>query len=155
MFEIIRLFLYILVLIILAVFDLKRGIIPNKIVYPAIILTILLNIFSSEIGIVMSLIGGFSLAAFLFITSLVLKNMGMGDVKLALLIGLMTGFPEGIIALFSGIFIGGLAAIFLVVTRLKKRKDTMPYGPFLVGGAVFTLIGVHFSLFDFLYRLSF
>lgn len=152
MFDLIRVLLFIAVLAVIAVIDMRRGIIPNKIIYPSIIITLVLNFVSGDIGIVNSLIGGISLAVFFVITALLLKNIGMGDVKLGLLMGLMTGFPEGIIALFSGIFIGGLAAIILVVSRLKDRKSSMPYGPFLVAGTVFTLIGMQSSMFDFLYN---
>lgn len=153
MFDIFRIVLFIVILIILAIIDLKKGIIPNRIVYPASIITIVLNLISSETGIVMTLIGGVSLAGFFIISSLLLKSIGMGDVKLALLIGLMTGFPEGIIALAGGIILGGVAAIALVLSKIKGRKDTMPYGPFLAAGAIFTLIGNQFSLFEFLYTL--
>ena len=153
MFDIFRIVLFIVILIILAIIDLKKGIIPNRIVYPASIITIVLNLISSETGIVITLIGGVSLAGFFIISSLLLKSIGMGDVKLALLIGLMTGFPEGIIALAGGIILGGVAAIALVLSKIKGRKDTMPYGPFLAAGAIFTLIGNQFSLFEFLYTL--
>ena len=66
--------------------------------------------------------------------------MGMGDVKLAGLIGLATGFPLGLVALFIGIFIGGLAAVVLLVLRMKGRKDVVPYGTFLAIGPVITLL---------------
>jgi leader peptidase (prepilin peptidase)/N-methyltransferase len=111
MFDIFRLVLYIIILIIIAVIDFRKGIIPNGIVYPAVIAVILLNLVSAGTSSIMTLIGGVSLAGFFLIASLLLKNIGMGDIKLALLIGLMAGFPEGIIAIFSGIFIGGLVAI--------------------------------------------
>ena len=153
MIELLRIIFSISVLLALGYIDFKRRIIPNKIVYPAVLITILLNIFSADITLVNSLIGGGCLAVFFILSALILKNIGMGDIKLALLMGLMTGFPEGIIALFSGIFVGGLAAIFMVLTRIKDRKSSMPYGPFLTAGAVFTIIGIQFSLFNFLYYL--
>lgn len=153
MFDIFRLVLYSVTLIIIAVIDLKKGIIPNRIVYPAAIIVIVLNLISPDTSIPMALIGGVSLAGFFILSSLLLKNIGMGDVKFALLIGLMAGFPEGIIAIFSGIFIGGIVAIVLVLSKIKDRNDTMPYGPFLAAGAMFTLIGSQFSLFEFLYTL--
>jgi leader peptidase (prepilin peptidase)/N-methyltransferase len=153
MFDILRLVLYIIILITIAVIDFKKGIIPNRIVYPAAVAVILLNLISAGTSSIMTLIGGISLAGFFLVSSLLLKNIGMGDIKLALLIGLMAGFPEGIIAIFSGIFIGGLVAIVLVLSKIKGRKDTMPYGPFLAAGAIITLIGHQFSLFGFLYTL--
>lgn len=151
--DIFRLALYTIILTMIAVIDFKKGIIPNRIVYPAAATVILLNLISADTSIIMTLIGGVSLAGFFIVSSLLLKNIGMGDIKLALLIGLMFGLPEGIIALFSGIIIGGIVAIVLVLSKLKGRNDTMPYGPFLAAGAVFTLIGNQLSLFEFLYTL--
>lgn len=151
MLDIIRIVLFAGVLLILGIIDFRRGIIPNKIVYPAIIGTIILNIISSEVMIIHSFIGGAVLAVFFIISALILKNLGMGDVKLGFLIGLMIGFPDGMIALVVGVVLGGLAAVLLVITRIRNRKDSIPYGPFLVTGALLTLIGVQFSLFTFLH----
>ena len=67
------------------------------------------------------------------------RGMGMGDIKLALLIGLVTGFPLVIPGLLIGIFIGGIAAIVLLVFKLKARKDVIPYGTFLAIGPIITL----------------
>ena len=153
MFDIFRIVLYLVILIIIAVIDFRKGIIPNRIVYPAAVTVVLFNLISSDTSMIMTFIGGVSLAGFFIVSSLLLKNIGMGDTKLALLIGLMAGFPEGLIAIFSGIFIGGIVAIILVFGKIKGRNDTMPYGPFLAAGAMLTLIGNQFSLFEFLYTL--
>ena len=66
-------------------------------------------------------------------------GMGMGDVKLAGLIGLVTGLPLVMVALLIGILIGGLAAIVVLSLRLKGRKDVIPYGTFLAIGPIITL----------------
>lgn len=138
--ETISLLFFIGVLIFLALYDLKYRIIPNRVVYPAIIITLTLSLLSPEVSVMMTLVSGGALALLLLIPALLLNKLGMGDVKLAFLIGLMTGFPEGIIALFGGIFLGGLAAIFLVLLRLKNREDEMPYAPFLAVGAIIVLL---------------
>ncbi len=139
--EIISLLFFTGVLIFLALYDLKYRTIPNKVVYPAIIITLILSLVSPEVSTGMALVSGTALSLLLLIPALLLKKMGMGDVKLAFLIGLMTGFPEGIIALFGGIFLGGLVAIILVLLRLKSGKDEMPYAPFLAAGAIVVLLG--------------
>ncbi len=139
--EIISLLFFTGVLIFLALYDLRYRIIPNRVVYPAISITLALSLISPEVRVVTALISGTTLALLLLIPALLLKKMGMGDVKLAFLIGLMTGFPEGIIALFGGIFLGGLVAIILVLLRLKSGKDEMPYAPFLAAGAIVVLYG--------------
>jgi leader peptidase (prepilin peptidase)/N-methyltransferase len=65
--------------------------------------------------------------------------LGMGDLKLAVLIGLASGFPLVLRALLAGFLAGGIIAIALVALRLKSMKDTMPYGPGLIAGAFYTL----------------
>ncbi len=141
MLDIIRLSFFVGILIFVSIHDLRHGIIPNKIVYPAILATIGLTLVSPEVSIKMSLIGGAVLAGLLMVPALLFQRMGLGDVKLAFLIGLMTGFPEGIIALFSGIILGGLSAIILILLKVKGRRDEMPYAPFLAIGAIATLLG--------------
>lgn len=147
MFDLLRLSFFVGILIFLSVSDLRHGTIPNKIVYPAMLATIGLALVSPDASIKMSLIGGAVLAGLLLIPAVLLKGMGLGDVKLAGLIGLMTGFPQGIIALFSGITLGGLVAIFLLLLKIKGRKEEMPYAPFLSLGAITVLLGEHYFLF--------
>ncbi len=150
MFDLLVVSFFVVVLIFLSVSDLRRGIIPNRIVYPAMLITIGLALVSPEVSIKMSLIGGAVLAGLLMMPAVFLKGMGLGDVKLAALIGLMTGFPQGIIALFSGIILGGFAAIILLLLKIKGRKEEMPYAPFLSLGAIAVLLGEQYLLFPVL-----
>jgi len=152
MLEIFRLVFFIGILAAISVYDARHAVIPNKIVYPAIIIAIILALVSPEASVVTSLLCGVVLAAILLIPVL-LGRMGIGDLKLAFLIGLMTGFPDGILALFSGIALGGLCAIVLVVFRVKKAGDMIPYGPFLAAGTVAVLVAERFSLLSFIYPL--
>jgi leader peptidase (prepilin peptidase)/N-methyltransferase len=84
--------------------------------------------------------GAIGFVFFLIVFLINPRGMGMGDVKLAGLIGLATGFPLGIVALLIGIFIGGLVAIVLLALRLRGRKDAIPYGTFLAIGPIVTLL---------------
>ncbi len=68
------------------------------------------------------------------------RGMGFGDVYLAGLIGLVTGFPQVLVALWMGIVAGGAVAIALLVARAVGRKDAIPFGPFLVVGAMAALV---------------
>lgn len=68
------------------------------------------------------------------------RGMGFGDVKMAGLIGLVTGFPLVFVALMLGIISGGLVAISLLVLRIKGRKEVIPFGPFLSMGTIVTLL---------------
>jgi leader peptidase (prepilin peptidase) / N-methyltransferase len=66
--------------------------------------------------------------------------MGWGDVKMAGLIGLMTGFPNAVVAVFGGIILGGLSAIALLLFKKRTRKEGIPFGPFLALGAIIALL---------------
>lgn len=66
--------------------------------------------------------------------------LGAGDVKLAFLIGMLTGFPWVLQALVLGILLGGLAAALLLLFRLRGPKHYIPYAPYLVAGALATLL---------------
>jgi leader peptidase (prepilin peptidase)/N-methyltransferase len=69
------------------------------------------------------------------------EAFGFGDVKLAVFIGLATGFSNLRVAhaLIDGVFLGGFVAIILLITRIRSFKDAVPYGPFLVIGTLFVL----------------
>jgi len=144
--------------IVIAVIDLEHKLILNKIVYPAAAVALILDFFLPQGGlldvflpqpwILAGLIGGanglisgaigFSL---LLIPALIFpRGMGWGDVKMAALIGLVTGFPLVFVALFLGIILGGLIAGILLLLKIKKRKEHIPFGPFLSLASIATLL---------------
>jgi leader peptidase (prepilin peptidase) / N-methyltransferase len=142
---------YSYIFIVIALIDLRHQLILNKIVYPSLIAALIIAPFFiktgtvhssiASYGIVNALIGGAVGFFFLLIPALVTRGgMGFGDVKMAALIGLATGFGEVLVAVLGGVILGGLTAIFLLVFRLKKRKEAIPFGPFLSIGAIVTLI---------------
>jgi leader peptidase (prepilin peptidase) / N-methyltransferase len=71
-----------------------------------------------------------------------LPGMGMGDVKLAAVIGAVVGFPLVFTALILGVLVGGVAAALLLVSRRIDRRGTMAYAPYLVVGVALVLFGV-------------
>jgi leader peptidase (prepilin peptidase)/N-methyltransferase len=73
-------------------------------------------------------------------------GMGMGDVKLALFIGLALGLALGIMSLLITAIAGGVIAVLLMVTGIRSRRDPIPYAPFLAMGTLFVLL-VHGAAF--------
>jgi leader peptidase (prepilin peptidase) / N-methyltransferase len=74
--------------------------------------------------------------------------MGMGDVKLALLLGLFLGWI-GLghvgLGMFLGFLLGAVGGVLLIALGVKSRKDHVPFAPFLAGGtAVAILVGQPF-----------
>lgn len=133
--------LYFCIFLVIGIIDLERGLILNRIVYPAAVLALIINVFLREPGIVDSLIGGAIGFGLLLIPALATRGgMGWGDVKMAALIGLVTGFPLVFVALLSGIILGGIIAVLLLVFKKKGRKEAVPFGPFLSISAVITIL---------------
>ena len=144
--------------IVLGVIDLEYKLILNKIVYPAAVVALILDIFLRQPGILdvflpqpgflaaliggaNGLIGGAIGFILLLIPALIFRGgMGWGDVKMAALIGLVTGFPLVLVALFLSIVFGGLIAAILLLLKIKKRKEAIPFGPFLSLATIVTLL---------------
>jgi prepilin signal peptidase PulO-like enzyme (type II secretory pathway) len=72
--------------------------------------------------------------------------MGLGDVKLAAVLGALVGFPLVINVLVIGVFAGGAAAVFLILSHRSKVKGTMAYGPYLALGGWITAMGMLLKL---------
>jgi len=134
------LFLVSCFLIVIFVYDLKHYIIPDKIIYPAIGITFLYNIFYSYF-ILNTLYSAFGAAIFFLAIVLISKGrwMGVGDVKLVLFMGLFLGFPSILVALFFAFFLGAIIGIGLILTGKKTLKSEVPFGPFLVTGTFIAL----------------
>jgi prepilin signal peptidase PulO-like enzyme (type II secretory pathway) len=152
--------LYFCLFLVLMVIDLEHGIIPNKIVYPSMVValvisvflppsrvaypgeaaTLLFNSFLPQPGIAQAAIGGgIGLVLFLLIVIVSRGGMGWGDVKMSALIGIITGYMIPV-ALFLAVILGGLVAVILLLFKLKKRKEGIPFGPYLALGVMITLL---------------
>lgn len=142
-------------LLVVALIDLERGLILNRLVYPAAAALLILAPFWPQLGLAQSFPGSTGIVAsflnslmagigaflvFLAISLLFPQGMGGGDIKLAGVIGLLVGFPGVLAALWLAVVSGGLVASYLVLVRRKTRKDIMPLGPFLSLGAIAVLL---------------
>jgi len=133
-------------LIIIAFIDLNEQIVPDVISLPGIIIGLILSFFvpyityaNSSLGVVVG--GGIILIIGLAGSALFKKEaMGGGDVKLAAMIGAFLGWRYIIISLFLGFFLGALAGIVLILSKIKSREDVVPFGPFIVLGSFITLL---------------
>jgi leader peptidase (prepilin peptidase)/N-methyltransferase len=137
-------FFYGCLFLVIGIIDIQKGLILNVLIYPAMILALVFALFLSDIAIVPDLAnaaigGGIGLALFTLIFLASRGGMGMGDIKMAALIGLVIGFPHLIVALLLAIIAGGLVATLLLVSKRKGRKQSLPFGPFLSFGALIAL----------------
>ena len=132
------------VTLVLVLTDLDHQRIPNRILYPgATVATVLLAFGAlgdgAPAGFFRAVAGGALYFTVLFLVALAARGgFGFGDVKLAFLLGEFLAYRSWA-ALWAGVFlavfIGGLAALALLVTRRKGRKEAIPFGPALVLGA--------------------
>lgn len=167
----------ILILFILFLTDLKTGLLPDKITYPAVGIGLIywliicsLNSWLLYSGLKVSGIGkylmppysnyvytliyriwetvlyaiGTGIVASLFFVFLIIitkgKGMGWGDVKFVLFIGLVLGFPNGVIAIFLAFLLGAVFSVGLLIIGKKHFGQTIPFGPFLSLGAYIALL---------------
>lgn len=83
--------------------------------------------------------GGVGFVVFLVLAIIGRGALGMGDVKLAGLIGMMIGYPGVLTALIIGALLGGVAALLLLISRKATRKTAIAYAPYLAFGALITM----------------
>ena len=139
---------YACLFIVIFVVDLEHGLILNKVVYPGMVVALLLALLPRPwltqwivTGVANAAIGGaIGFALFLLIAIVSRGGMGWGDVKLAALIGLATGFPLVFFSIIMGAIFGGIVAVALVIAKKRKRRQTIPFGPFLAVAAMVTLL---------------
>jgi prepilin signal peptidase PulO-like enzyme (type II secretory pathway) len=129
---------YTAVLVLTVVTDIEHRRILNAVIAPAAVFAFGIGLVEPTPGPVWVVVGGaVGLAIFLAMYLAYPRGLGMGDVKLAGLIGLMVGFPNVIIALVLGVLLGGAGAFTLLLLRRVGLKSHIPYGPFIaIGGWV-------------------
>jgi leader peptidase (prepilin peptidase)/N-methyltransferase len=134
----------ILVLVPAALIDLEHRIIPNRLTGAGALLALALGGALDPAGEPTRLIAGAAAGGFLLLAALAYPGgMGMGDVKLAGVMGLFLGAavaPALLIALLAGVLIG--AAVIARKGARAGRKTAIPFGPFLaLGGIVVVFVG--------------
>jgi leader peptidase (prepilin peptidase) / N-methyltransferase len=131
-----------LVLVAISATDIEHGIIPNRIVLPAFVV-----ILAAQTAIDPSpqwAVAALGAAGFLFAAALAApRGMGMGDVKLALVLGAMLGTTVAV-GMFVGLMAAMVPAIVLFIRLgVGARKVKLPFGPFLAIGSVIALFAGH------------
>jgi leader peptidase (prepilin peptidase) / N-methyltransferase len=132
--------LFAVVLLLLAAIDLQRRLIPNVIVLPTLVVVLAAQIALDPDRTLEWVVASLGAALFLFIPHLVYPaGMGMGDVKLAALLGAALG-KSVIGALAVGLFTAAAFALLVLLREgLNGRKKAIAYGPFLVFGGLLVL----------------
>jgi len=138
-------------LIAISAIDLEHFIIPNRIVYPVGIASVILLAGAAALEHSWSpfgraLLGALGAFLFFFVLHIVSpRGMGFGDVRLSAVLGLFLGWLGGMYVfggLFLGFFLGAVIGVALIAVGRRGRKQHIPFGPFLAAGTmIFVLCG--------------
>ncbi|HET6309596.1 MAG TPA: A24 family peptidase [Candidatus Nitrosotalea sp.] len=134
--------LFVLVLVQVIFFDFEHRLILDRVIFPAMALALVVSLFGHPwwagiasglaVGLVFLLLGLVGQAIFKA------EALGFGDVKLALFMGLLVGWPSIVQAVFYGVLLAGLASVWVII-RNRSMKGTIAYGPYLAGGTLIVL----------------
>jgi leader peptidase (prepilin peptidase) / N-methyltransferase len=136
-------------LVLITVIDIRHYIIPTRLIYPSLLLTIVLLAMGSIIHhnsqhFVDALIGMAATWFFFALTWVIYPaGMGFGDVRLSALIGFASGYVglgNIVLSILLGLFLGTIFGVVLMAINRKGRKQAIPFGPFLAGGAALSLL---------------
>lgn len=145
--------IFVLVLVQVIFFDFEHRLILDRVMFPSILLALLVTLsplISPRLGlwqqpwwagIVMGLAAGLLFLLLSLAGSAIFKAeaLGFGDVKLALFMGLLLGWPYTFTALFYGVLLAAVGAITFIVIH-RSMKGTIAYGPYLAAGAILVLL---------------
>ena len=129
--------------------DLSHQIIPDVITLPGILLglvaaaTVLPTGFLN--GLMGLLVGGGILWGLAWLSPYVFgkEGMGGGDIKLMAMIGAFLGWKTTLLTIMLGAVLGSVVGLALIAAKIIRRDDYVPFGPFLVFGAVLSLFFQH------------
>ena len=128
---------YAVFLLAIAIYDARWQRIPNRAVYPAAAAALVLAFFQPAGPWWNFVLAGLFAGALLLGISIVSRGgLGIGDAKLAVLIGLMAGWPSVIAALFVAFAGGAVVGLLLLATGRIGRREPLPFGPALAAGAI-------------------
>ncbi|OGE80636.1 MAG: hypothetical protein A2660_00815 [Candidatus Doudnabacteria bacterium RIFCSPHIGHO2_01_FULL_45_18] len=139
-------------LIVIAVFDYKHYLILDKVIFPALALVTVWNIFldltthysllTTHSHFVSGLEGALLVSGFFGLQYFVSRGrwIGFGDVKFGLLLGSLFGFKLSLIFLLVSYAIGGAFGLILIVFGGKKLGSKLPFGVFLSASAIIMML---------------
>jgi leader peptidase (prepilin peptidase)/N-methyltransferase len=146
------LFVLFCLLVVASFSDLDRMVIPDKVTLPGILLGLVLNALVAPGAMVGFLLGAVVGAAALYAVAIVgevlfkKESMGGGDIKLAAMVGAFIGWKMVLLSLFLAVLLGAVVGIALIVLGLRKRREHIPFGPFIAAGTILAVFwGEHMA----------
>ena len=133
----------------LVVYDFRWMLLPNKIVSPLVVLVLLATIidalfFSRSYETLVDAIGGAAVGGGIFYALFQISNgkwIGGGDVKLGFLLGLLVASPlNALLVIFIASLLGTFLILPLMISKKVTKQSKIPFGPFLIAGAIITML---------------
>ena len=140
--EFLRLASFILILVIIFVYDARYSYILDEFSIPAMILVVLLNLLVGTVTPLSMLFGVLVLGGFFAIQYIISSGewIGDGDIRMGIIMGLMLGFHAGLFALLASYLIGAIVASLLLIGKQKDLHSHIPFGTFLSVGTFLGLL---------------
>ncbi|KXG76778.1 prepilin peptidase [Thermotalea metallivorans] len=128
-------------LIVVTWIDLRHQVIPDEVMIFGFIFSLFLHLFHEARFIFNHGIPGFFIGGGVLLLIALLTNgaMGGGDIKLMAMLGFWLGWKNIILIIFFSFFIGAVVSVTLILTKTKRRKDYIPFGPFIALATVTTV----------------
>jgi leader peptidase (prepilin peptidase)/N-methyltransferase len=139
--DLLVMWLFLAALVAIAGIDLERQVIPDRITLPGIVVGFVTTFLGTRVSWLDSLIGILVGGGILFaVIMLSGGGMGGGDMKLGAMMGAFLGYKLALLALFLAVILGGFVALGLLSTGIRRRKDPIPFGPFLAAAATVAIL---------------
>lgn len=140
-FELISTLVFSSYLIVIALIDYDHQLILDRVLVWLAGVGAAINFYTGDIPVwemlLASAAGGGILSAIVIVSN---GGMGWGDVKFAAVIGLWLGVQKMLLVLFLAFVLGGISGMLLIASKLKSRKDVIPFGPCLAAGAFIAML---------------
>lgn len=120
-------------LLVIFVYDLRHMAILDRFTIPAMIVAVVLNLWTGEISAGSMLLGAAAIAGFFFVQFALSQGVwiGGGDIRLGALMGFALGLERGLVALFIAYLLGAAVGIVLLAAKRAQTKTPLPFGTFL------------------------
>ncbi|MBD3359792.1 MAG: prepilin peptidase [Candidatus Buchananbacteria bacterium] len=144
---------FILVLIFIFIYDLRFKLVLDQLVFPVLIIATLLNFILgfTWLDLLTGILIGGGFFALQYLSSKG-RSIGLGDIKLGILLGGMFGWQMIILIILLAYLIGGIIAIILLINKKKNWGDFLPMGSFLAISAIIVLLYGEL-IWQFIYNL--
>ena len=137
-------FMLLIFLTVLMIFiiDLEKRIIPDELSFFGLVLVFLSLLLADPSSLYVHLLTGLGAGVFILLIHIITsgKGMGLGDVKLALFVGTLLGWPGTVVWMFGAFLTGAVVGTILILFKKMTFGKQIAFGPFLIISLIITLI---------------